>query len=196
MQSWRHLLTSIAAGGVNQVKCVCTWQISISLETDTRPTQEITWRAEEVVITRLNWSYKGHHVPYFSRGPLDYLPLLWPDADHWPHTLGCTVSQESRDKYYPADSLRTFLETVPEAFILEYMREAINGQTSNTTHSFWLVPNWQNKTNSFAEAILIVYVRKSKWILVPFWKLEKLLMHPQYFHCITHWYIIIWQIAL
>ena len=38
--------------------------------------------------------------------------------------LECTVLQHSRNEYYTADSLRTLFETVPEACIVEFLREA------------------------------------------------------------------------
>ena len=36
----------------------------------------------------------------------------------------CTVLQQSRDEYYTVDSLRTLFETIPEACIIEFLREA------------------------------------------------------------------------
>ena len=38
--------------------------------------------------------------------------------------LECTVLQQSRDEYYTADSLGTLFETIPEAGIVEFPREA------------------------------------------------------------------------
>ena len=37
--------------------------------------------------------------------------------------LECTVLQQSRDEYYTVDSLRTLFETIPEACIIEFLRE-------------------------------------------------------------------------
>ena len=38
--------------------------------------------------------------------------------------LVCTVLQESSDKYYTADSLKPPLKTIPEACVVEFLREA------------------------------------------------------------------------
>ena len=38
--------------------------------------------------------------------------------------LECTVWQQTRDEYYTAESLRTLFETIPEACIVEFLREA------------------------------------------------------------------------
>ena len=38
--------------------------------------------------------------------------------------LECTVLQQSRDKYYTVDSLRNLFEMIPEAWIIEFLREA------------------------------------------------------------------------
>ena len=38
--------------------------------------------------------------------------------------LECAVLRESRDKYYTANSLNTFFETIPETFIVEFLWEA------------------------------------------------------------------------
>ena len=38
--------------------------------------------------------------------------------------LECTVLQEIRDEYYTADTLQTLFETIPEAYIIEFLREA------------------------------------------------------------------------
>ena len=39
--------------------------------------------------------------------------------------LECTVLQQNRDEYYTVDSLRTLFETIPEACIIEFLREAV-----------------------------------------------------------------------
>ena len=79
-------------------------------------------RAEEVVITRLRIGHtkvtKSHIL---SRGP--------PTAcQHCGQTLTIehmsTVLQQYRDEYYTVDSLRTLFETIPEACIIEFVREA------------------------------------------------------------------------
>ena len=82
-------------------------------------------KAEEVVITRLrighNKATKSHIL---SRGP----PTT---CQHCGHTLTiehmlleCTVSQQSFYEYYTADSLWTLFEMVPDACIMEFLREA------------------------------------------------------------------------
>ena len=82
-------------------------------------------RAEEVVITRLR---TGH-----TKAPKSHI-LSWGPPLGYQHCgrtltiehilLECTVLQQSRDEYYRIDSLRTLFETIPEACILEFLREA------------------------------------------------------------------------
>ena len=82
-------------------------------------------RAEEVVITRLRIGHtKATKSHILSRGP----PIA---CQHCGQTLTiehilleCTVLQQSRDEYYTVDSLRTLSETIPEACIIEFLREA------------------------------------------------------------------------
>ena len=131
------------AVGANQVGCSCTWQISLSLETNTRPQkkfQHLT-RAEEVVITRLRI---GHVKATKS------LILSWgspttchhrgqtPTIDHMP--LECGLLQENRDENYRTDSLNvnTLFETVPDICILEFLREV------GFLYLFfiWITPYW------------------------------------------------------
>ena len=82
-------------------------------------------RAEEVVITRLRIGHtKATKSHILSRGP--------PTAcQHCGRTLTiehmlveCTVLQQIRDEYYTAESLRAHFEIIPEACIVEFLREA------------------------------------------------------------------------
>ena len=82
-------------------------------------------RAEEVVITQLRIGHtKATKSHILSRGPP-------PTCQHCGQTLTlehmlleCTVLQHSRDEYHTVDSLGTLFETVPEACIVEFLREA------------------------------------------------------------------------
>ena len=82
-------------------------------------------RAEEVIITRLRIGHtKATKSQILSRG----LPTA---CQHCGQTLTiehmlleCTVLQQTRDEYYTAESLRTLFETIPEACIVEFLREA------------------------------------------------------------------------
>ena len=82
-------------------------------------------RAEEVVITWLGIGHtKATKSHILSRGP----PTT---CQHCGQTLTlehmlqeCTVLQHNRDKYHTADSLGTLFETVPGAYIVEFLREA------------------------------------------------------------------------
>ena len=77
--------------------CVRTWQRSLTLEANTRSTQEISapgqsWGGCHHAAS--NWSYQGHEVPYIVPRTSHYLPSLWTDVDHWPHALGMCSSAE------------------------------------------------------------------------------------------------------
>ena len=79
------------AAGSDQMGCVHTWQRSLSLETNTRSTHEISapnqsWGGYHHPAS--NWLYQGHEVPYLFPRTSDFLPSLWTDVDHWPHALG------------------------------------------------------------------------------------------------------------
>ena len=113
--------------GSNQVGCSCTWQGSLSWETNTggpKKFKHLT-RAEEVVIARLRIGHtkatKCHILP---RG----LPT---GCHHCGQTLTidhmlleCALLQECRDEYYTVDSLNALFETIPETCIIEFLREA------------------------------------------------------------------------
>ena len=82
-------------------------------------------RAEEVVITRLRIGHtKATKSHILSRGP----PTAY---QHCGQTLTienilmeCTSMQQSHDEHYTVDSLRSIFETIPEACIIEFLREA------------------------------------------------------------------------
>ena len=82
-------------------------------------------RAEEVVIT---WLRIGHtkatksHI--LSRGPPTTCQHCGQTLTLKHMLLEWTVLQHSRDEYYTVDSLGTLFETVPEACIVEFLREA------------------------------------------------------------------------
>ena len=81
--------------GSNQVGCSCTWQRSLSRETNIRATKEIpapnqSWRGCNHPTS--NWPYKGHQIPYLVPRTADCLSPLWSNTDHWPYALGvCSV---------------------------------------------------------------------------------------------------------
>ena len=82
-------------------------------------------RAEEVVITRLRIGHtKATKSHLLSRGPPTVCHHCGQTLtlDHM--LLECAVLEESRDEYYTADSLKTLFETIPEACIVEFLREA------------------------------------------------------------------------
>ena len=82
-------------------------------------------RAEEVVITRLRIGHtKATKSHILSRGPPTTCQHCGQTLTLEHMLLECTVLQHSRDEYYTADSLGTLFETVPEACIVEFLREA------------------------------------------------------------------------
>ena len=82
-------------------------------------------RAEEVVIT---WLRIGHtkatksHI--LSRGPPTTCQHCGQTLTIEHMLLECTVLQRNRDEYYTVDSLGTLFETIPEACIVKFLREA------------------------------------------------------------------------
>ena len=81
--------------------------------------------AEEVVITRL-WightkATKSHILP---RGPPTACQRCGQTLIIEHMLLECTVLQQIRDEYYTAESLRTLFETIPDACIVELLRES------------------------------------------------------------------------
>ena len=82
-------------------------------------------RAEEVVITRLRIGHtmvtKSHIL---SRGPPTACQHCGQTLTIEHMLLECSVLQPSCDEYYTVDSLRTLFETIHEACIIEFLREA------------------------------------------------------------------------
>ena len=79
------------AAGSEQMWRVPTWWRSLSLEANTRSTQEISapkqsWGGCHHPAS--NWLYQCHKVPYLVPRTSEYLPPLWTYVDHWPHVLG------------------------------------------------------------------------------------------------------------
>ena len=115
----------------NQMICGCTWQRYLSLETNTRATQEIpvlnqSWGGCNHWLRIGHWTTKSHIL---SRRPPPPAPT--PTCHHCGQTLTidhmfleCAELQKSRDEYYTADSLNTLFETIPETCIVEFLQEA------------------------------------------------------------------------
>ena len=80
-------------------------------------------RAEEVVITRL-WIGHTTKSHILSRGPPTTCQHCGQTLTIEHMLLECTVLQQNRDEYYTVDSLGTLFETIPEACIVEFLREA------------------------------------------------------------------------
>ena len=104
------------------------WDVvrSVTLETNTRATQEIVAPGKswgDCNSTTSNWPYQGHKVPYLVWRPTDdYLPALWPNCNHWTRVpVVCSVRAESW--WILHSSLGTFFETIPKACIIEFPRE-------------------------------------------------------------------------
>ena len=72
--------------GSNQVGCSCTWQRSLSRETNIGAPEEIpapyqSWRGCNHQTS--NWPYEGHQIPYLIPMTTDSLSPLWSNTDHW-----------------------------------------------------------------------------------------------------------------
>ena len=86
--------------GSNQVGCSCTWQRSLSCETNTGATEEVSvpdqsWKGCNHPTS--NWPYQGHQIPYLVPRTADWLSPLWSNTDHWPYAAGvCIVTGMSR----------------------------------------------------------------------------------------------------
>ena len=96
----------------------------LTCETNTRTSQEIptpdkSWRSCNYNPTS-NWPHQSHEVPYIVLRTTDNLQTL--TVEHM--LLECTVLQQNCDEYYNVDSLGTLFETIPEACIIEFLREA------------------------------------------------------------------------
>ena len=80
--------------GSNQVGCSCTWQRSLSCETNTGATKEVPaskqgWRGCNH--PTLNWPYQGHQIPYLVPRTTNWLSPLWSNTDHWPYAAGVCI---------------------------------------------------------------------------------------------------------
>ena len=79
--------------------CSCTWQRSLSCETNTGATEEIqalnqSWRGCNHPTS--NWPYQGHQGPYLVPRTAKCLSPLWSNTDHWPYASGvCSVTEMS-----------------------------------------------------------------------------------------------------
>ena len=113
--------------GSNQVGCSCTWQRSLSCETNTGATEEVpapnqSWKGCNHPTS--NWPYQGHQIPYLVSRTANWLSPLWSNTDHWPHATGVCIVKECRDEYYTVDSLNALFETIPKTCIVEFLQEA------------------------------------------------------------------------
>ena len=82
-------------------------------------------RAEEVVITRLRIGHtKATKSHILSRGPPTACQHCGQTLTIEHMLLECTMLQQIRGEYYTVESLRTLFETIPEACIVEFVREA------------------------------------------------------------------------
>ena len=107
--------------------CSCTWQRSLSRETNIGITEEIpalnqSWRGRNHSTS--NWPYQGHKVPYLVPRTADCLSTLWSNTEHWPYAPGVSALQECREEYYTVDSLNILFDTIPETCIVEFLQEA------------------------------------------------------------------------
>ena len=71
--------------GSNQVGCSCTWQRSLSCETNTGATEEVpapnqSWRGCNHPTS--NWPYQGHQIPYLVPRTANWLSPLWSNTNH------------------------------------------------------------------------------------------------------------------
>ena len=81
--------------GSNQVGCSCTWQRTLSCETNTGATNEIpapnqSWKGCNHATS--NWPYQGHQIPYLVPRTADWLSLLWSNTDHWLYAPGVCIA--------------------------------------------------------------------------------------------------------
>ena len=80
--------------GSNQVGCSCSWQRSLSCETNTGATKEVPapnqgWRGCNHPTS--NWPYQGHQIPYLVPRTTNWLSPLWWNTDHWPYAAGVCI---------------------------------------------------------------------------------------------------------
>ena len=140
--------------------CSCTWQRSLSCETNTWATEEVPapyqgWRGCNHPTS--NWPNQGHQIPYLVLRTTNWLSPLWSNTDHM--LLECALLQKCRDEYYIVDSLNALFETIPETCIVEFLREAgffyliwckLLTSTSPQTFTIWsdLSNYLENESNS------------------------------------------------
>ena len=80
--------------GSNQVGCSCTWQRSLSCETNTGATKEVPapyqgWIGSNHPTS--NWPYQGHQIPYLVPRTTNWLSPLWSNTDRWPYAAGVCI---------------------------------------------------------------------------------------------------------
>ena len=132
---WLHIIYPTV--GSNQVGCSCTWQRSLSPETNTRATKEIpalnqSWRGCNNPTS--NWPYQCHQCP--SEGPRTTSLT----TDHM--LLVRAVLQESRDEYHTVHSLNTLFKTVPETCIVELLHLSWNRMIRRSIQFLiWIIPH-------------------------------------------------------
>ena len=116
------------AAEISQMRCGCTWQKYLSLETNTRPTYEFSLinqsrgcfnhptsnSIDHTKATKSNISSRGppttcHH--YGQTLTIDHV------------LLECAVLQGRCDKYYIIYSLNTLLETIHETCLVDFLWE-------------------------------------------------------------------------
>ena len=117
-------------------------------------------RAEEV-ITRFQIGHtKATKSHILSRGPPTTCQHCGQTLTIKHMLLECTVLQQNYDEYYTVDSLGTRFETIPEACIVEFLREAgffyliwmaiypekTLSKISHQTTRFWTRFNYSNTT--------------------------------------------------
>ena len=154
----KPLVNSALEVGSNQVGCSCTWQRSLSCETNTGATEEVPApnqaRAEEVVITRLRIGLtKATKSHILSRGPPTGCHHCGQTLtiDHM--LLECALLQECRDEYYTVDSLNALFKTIPETCIVEFLPEA---------RSFYLI--WCNLLTSTSPQTFTIWSDLSNYL--------------------------------
>ena len=80
--------------GSNQLGCSCTWQRSLSCETNTGATEEVpapnqSWRGCNHPTS--NWPYQGQQIPYLVPMTANWLSPLWSNTDHGPYAAGVCI---------------------------------------------------------------------------------------------------------
>ena len=142
--------------------CSCTWQRSLSCETNTGATEEVPapyqgWRGCNHRLRIGHTKATKSHI--LSRGPPTGCHHCGQTLtiDHM--LLECALLQECRDEYYTVDSLNALFETIPETCIVEFLREAgffyliwcnLLTSTSPQTFTIWsdLSNYLENESNS------------------------------------------------